>query len=145
MQVLKFGGSSVANATNIKKVKAVVEKKADGRQLVVVVSAFSGVTDKLIHCGLLAMENSIDYKSLITELTQQHVEAVKELLPITTQSSILSWVVQQFHEVEDLCNGIKLLNELSDRTRDRLVSYGELVSSRIIATYCIVRVILLLR
>jgi bifunctional aspartokinase / homoserine dehydrogenase 1 len=135
MQVLKFGGTSVASASIIQKVKAIVEKKANGGQLFVVVSAFSGVTDKLLQAGQLAVEDNKAYKSLIGELTQQHVEVVKELLPITTQSSTLSWVVQQFHEVEDLCNGIKLLNELSERTRDRLVSYGELISSRIIAAY----------
>ncbi|HYO22475.1 MAG TPA: bifunctional aspartate kinase/homoserine dehydrogenase I, partial [Flavisolibacter sp.] len=133
MQVLKFGGTSVANATNIKKVKAIVAQKNGSENLFVVVSAFSGVTDKLLQCGQLAVENNPDYKALTEQLTQQHVEAVKDLLPVTAQSSILSWVVQQFHEVEDLCSGIKLLNELSDRTRDRLVSYGELISSKIIS------------
>jgi bifunctional aspartokinase / homoserine dehydrogenase 1 len=135
MQVLKFGGTSVANATTIQKVKAIVEQKADGSQLFIVVSAFGGVTDKLIKSGQHAIDDNADYKSLIEELTQQHVAAVKGLLPIAMQSSLLSWVLQQFHEVEDLCNGIKLLNEFSDRTRDRLVSYGELVSSRIVSTY----------
>ncbi|HUC79595.1 MAG TPA: bifunctional aspartate kinase/homoserine dehydrogenase I [Flavisolibacter sp.] len=135
MQVLKFGGTSVANAVNIKKVAAIVAAKQEDKPLFVVVSAFSGVTDKLLQCGQWALENSTDFKIAIEDLTQQHVQAVKELLPISSQSSLLSWVVQQFHEVEDLCNGIRLLNELSNRSRDRLVSYGELVSSKIISAY----------
>jgi aspartokinase/homoserine dehydrogenase 1 len=135
MQVLKFGGTSVANAANIKKVKAIVAEKANDENVFVVVSAFSGVTDKLLHCGQSALENNADYKTSIEQLTQQHVEAIKELLPVTEQSSLLSWAVQQFHEIEDLCSGIRLLNELSDRTRDRLVSYGELISSKIISAY----------
>jgi len=135
MQVLKFGGTSVANAVNIKKVAAIVAAKQDDKHLFVVVSAFSGVTDKLLQCGQWALENNPDFETAVETLTQQHVQAVKELLPFDSQSSLLSWVVQQFHEVEDLCNGIRLLNELSDRSRDRLVSYGELVSSRIIAAY----------
>ena len=135
MQVLKFGGTSVANAVNVKKVAAIVAAKRDDKHLFVVVSAFSGVTDKLLQCGQWALESDPDFKTAVESLTQQHVQAVKELLPIENQSSLLSWVVQQFHEVEDLCNGILLLNELSDRSRDRLVSYGELASSRIIAAY----------
>lgn len=135
MQVLKFGGTSVANAAAIRAVKAIVEQKAADENIVVVVSAFSGVTDRLLQCGQWAVDATNDYRSLLETVTQQHVEAVKELLPVTEQSSILSWVVQQFHDAEDICNGVGLLNELSDRTRDRLVSYGELVSSKIIAAY----------
>lgn len=135
MQLLKFGGTSVANAANIKQVKTIIAQKDSDESLFVVVSAFSGVTDKLLQCGQLALENNSDYKQLVEQLTKQHIEVAKELLPVTTQSSILSWVMQQFHELDDLCNGIRLLNEFSDRTRDRLVSYGELVSSKIISIY----------
>ena len=135
MQVLKFGGTSVANASNIRQVKQIVNKKDSTEQMAVVVSAFSGVTDKLLQCGNRALENDSEYNAAIEQLIQQHIEVVKELLPITEQSSILSWVVQQFHEVEDLCNGVNLLSELSDRTRDKLVSYGELISSKIISVY----------
>jgi aspartokinase/homoserine dehydrogenase 1 len=135
MQVLKLGGSSVANAENIKKVKEIVAQKLSSDKLVVVVSAFSGVTDKLLQCGQQAVDKNDNYKTAVEELTQLHLQTVKELLPFTAQSSILSWVMQQFHEIEDLCNGIRLLNELSDRTKDRLVSYGELISSKIIAAF----------
>jgi bifunctional aspartokinase / homoserine dehydrogenase 1 len=135
MQVLKFGGTSVANAENIKKVKAIVAQKLPVEKLLVVVSAFSGVTDKLLACGQQAVEKNAGFRSTIEELSQQHLQVVKELLPFTVQSSSLSWVVQQFHEIEDLCNGILLLNEFSERTKDRLVSYGELISSKIIAAF----------
>src|SRR5829696_4343396 len=135
MQVLKYGGTSVANAENIKKVKAIVAQKLPVDKLVVVVSAFSGVTDRLLACGQLALDNDADYHLKIEELSQLHLQAVKELLPFTAQSSSLSWVVQQFHEIEDLCNGIRLLNEFSERTKDRLVSFGELISSKIITAF----------
>ena len=135
MQVLKFGGTSVANANNIKLVKEIIARKNADKSLFVVVSAFSGVTDKLLQCGQLSLENNIEYKQLIEQLTHLHIDAVKELLPVTAQSSLLSWVMQQFHELDDLCNGIRQLNEFSDRTRDRLASYGEFVSSKIISVY----------
>src|SRR5258708_7494264 len=64
---------------------------------------------------------------------QRHLEAVKHLLPLTRQSSVLSMVKTKCNEIEDICNGVFLLSELSDRTRDKIVSYGELLSSLIIS------------
>ena len=64
---------------------------------------------------------------------QRHLSAVKELLPLTQQSSLLSLVKTLCNEIEDICNGIFLLGELSERTKDRIVSYGEILSSKIIA------------
>lgn len=135
MQVLKFGGTSVANAKNIKQVKEIIEQKIKNGKTIVVVSALSGTTDKLLQCGALAAKADQQYKSLLQQLTQQHLNTIKELLPLTSQSSILSLVMQQFNEVEDICNGIFLLSEFSDRTKDRILSYGELISSNIISAY----------
>jgi aspartokinase/homoserine dehydrogenase 1 len=135
MQVLKFGGTSVANADNIKKVKDIVSKKSNSGKLVVVVSAFSGVTDKLLHCGTMAAEGDPDHKELLKQLAQQHLETVRELLPLTAQSGLLSFVMQQFNEIEDICSGIVSLSEFTEKTRDRILSYGELISSRIISVY----------
>jgi aspartokinase/homoserine dehydrogenase 1 len=133
MQVLKFGGSSVANATNIKKVIAVVKDKIHSDQTIVIVSALGGITDLLLTCSKLAAEGNESYKEQLTEIEQRHLMAVRELIPIQHQSSVLSFVKTQCNEIEDICNGIFLLKELSERTKDRMASYGELLSSRIIA------------
>lgn len=133
MQVLKFGGTSVANAANIKKVKEIVQSRKG--KTVVVVSALGGVTDMLLECGHLAFRGESCYKTTLQKLTDRHLSTVKELLPLTNQSSVLSFVMQQFNEVEDICNGIFLLRDFTDRTRDRIVSYGELISSQIIAAF----------
>ncbi|MBB1282776.1 bifunctional aspartate kinase/homoserine dehydrogenase I [Flavisolibacter sp. BT320] len=133
MQVLKFGGTSVANAANIKKVKEIVQARQG--KTVVVVSALGGVTDMLLECGHLAYRGESCYKSTLQKLTDRHLATVKELLPLTNQSSVLSFVMQQFNEVEDICNGIFLLRDFTERTRDRIVSYGELISSQIIAAF----------
>lgn len=135
MQVLKFGGTSVANAQNIRKVRDIVEQKQKSGSSIVVVSAFSGITDQLLHCGILAAQADTSYKNSLQQISQQHLDAVKELLPVTGQSSVLSFVMQQFNEIEDICNGIILLNEFSERTKDRILSYGELISSRIISCF----------
>jgi len=134
MLVLKFGGTSVAHAANIKKVRDIVDHKRSYGKTIVVVSAFSGTTDALLQCGQLAAA-SASYKEKLDALTQHHLQTVKDLLPLTGQSGVLSFVVKQFNEVEDICNGISLLGEFSDRIKDRLIAYGELISSQIISAY----------
>ena len=135
MQVLKFGGTSVANADNINKIAGIIKIATSKDKTIVVVSALGGVTDLLLQCGALAARADQSYKQLLQEITQRHLNTIKALLPVTTQSSILSQVMQQCHEIEDVCNGVFLLKELSDRTKDKIVSYGELISSHIISSY----------
>lgn len=133
MQVLKFGGSSVANAGNISKVIAIALTASKKEPVILVVSALGGVTDQLIHAGVLAAQGAEEYRQRIKSLEDKHLETVRELLPIQAQSATLSWVKQQLNELESLCDGIFLLGELSPRIKDKLVSYGELLSSYIIA------------
>ena len=133
MQVLKFGGSSVKNAANINKVIEIVKEKSKIDKTIVVVSALGGITDLLLQCSSLAAEADESYKEKLQEAEQRHLSTVKELLPLTQQSSLLSLVKTLCNEIEDICNGIFLLGELSERTKDRIVSYGETLSSQIIA------------
>ncbi|OQP55997.1 bifunctional aspartate kinase/homoserine dehydrogenase I [Niastella yeongjuensis] len=136
MQVLKFGGTSVANAENMNKVSSIVQQvlvRMPQSKTIVVVSALGGVTDVLLQSGGLAAAGDENYKELLQKVEQRHLEAVKALIPVTQQSSVLSWVKQRCNEIEDICNGVFLLGELSARTKDRIVSFGELLSSKIIA------------
>lgn len=133
MQVLKFGGSSVANAVNINKVIAIVKEKVKEDSTIVVVSAFGGITDILLQCSQLAAEGNEAYKEKLHEAELRHLNTVKELITITQQSAVLSLVKTLCNEIEDICTGIFLLKELSERTKDRIVSYGEILSSKIIA------------
>ena len=133
MQVLKFGGTSVANAGNIHKVVEIVQRAAQRDRTIVVVSALGGITDTLLRAGELASNGQENYKELLQVSEQRHLETVKSLIPVSSQSSVLSWVKQRCNEIEDICNGVFLLGELSARTRDRIISFGELLSSRIIS------------
>lgn len=126
MQVLKFGGSSVANAENIKKVSVIVQQAMKRDKTIVVVSALGGITDILLQAGEMASKIDEAYKEKLQVVEQRHLESVKSLLPVAQQSSVLSWVKKNCNEIEDICNGIFLLGELSPRTKDRIVSYGEL-------------------
>ena len=133
MQVLKFGGSSVANAANISKVIDIVKEKIKTDKTIVVVSAFGGITDILLQCSQLAAEGNESYKEKLYEAELRHLTTVKELINITQQSAVLSLVKTLCNEIEDICTGIFLLRELSEHTKDRIVSYGEILSSKIIA------------
>src|SRR6478736_3014846 len=132
MLVLKFGGTSVGSAENIEKVIAIVKEKLKAGKLLVVVSAMGGTTDALLECGKLAAAGNEVYKEKLREIEQRHISTAKELIPVQQQSALLSMVKKMCNEMEDLCNGIFLLNELSVRTIDKLLSYGELLSSQMI-------------
>jgi aspartokinase/homoserine dehydrogenase 1 len=133
MQVLKFGGTSVANAENINKAIEIVRKAITQERATVVVSALGGITDALLQCGTLASGGDESYREKLEQVAQRHLEAVRALIPLTQQSGVLSLVKKRCNEVEDICKGIFLLGELSARTRDKIVSYGELLSSLIIS------------
>ncbi|MEJ7911942.1 MAG: bifunctional aspartate kinase/homoserine dehydrogenase I [Chitinophagaceae bacterium] len=135
MQILKFGGSSVATADTIRKVGGILKEAVKADRTIAVVSALGKVTDGLLQCATLAASGDAAYKELLQELINRHLEAAGTLLPVTNQSGALSKIMQQFNEVEDICNGIFLLRELSKRTKDRISSYGEVVSSGIISAY----------
>ena len=133
MQVLKFGGTSVANAENINKVVAIVKKSVKKDKTVVIVSALGGITDLLLSAAALAAEGDESYKEKLATIEQRHIEAVKQLIPVAQQSQLLSLVKKSCNEIEDICNGIFLLGELTPRSKDRIGSYGEWISSQIIA------------
>lgn len=132
MQVLKFGGTSVANAENINKVVSIVSEASKKEKTIVVVSALGGVTDLLLGAATWAAEGNESYKEKLTVIEQRHLEAVKNLIPVAQQSQLLSLVKKACNEIEDICNGIFLLRELTPRSKDRIGSYGEWLSSQII-------------
>lgn len=133
MQVLKFGGTSVANADNISKVVSIVKESVKKDKTIVVVSALGGVTDLLLTAAALAAEGDEAYKDKLKLVEQRHLEATKQLIPVTYQSQLLSLVKKSCNEIEDICNGIFLLRELTPRSKDRIASYGEWLSSQIIS------------
>lgn len=133
MRVLKFGGSSVANAENINKIVSILNNRLQKEKIVVVVSALGGTTDALISSIVLASKGNELYKEELQRIETRHLEMVKQLLPVSQQSRILSMVKQHCNEIEDICNGVFLLQELTPRTKDRVMSFGELLSSRIIS------------
>ncbi|AUC76312.1 bifunctional aspartate kinase/homoserine dehydrogenase I [Olleya sp. Bg11-27] len=131
MKVLKFGGTSVGSAQNIKKVIAILQKESLTSPIVCVVSAVGGVTDKLLQAGALAKQKDKSYLTVLDKIKSIHYKVIEGL---TSESkAIITEVDQKFEALNQLLNGIFLINELSPKTSDKLVSYGEILSSFIIA------------
>ena len=133
MKVLKFGGTSVANSQNIKLVLDIVLNKAKEDKIIVVVSAFTKVTDLLVLASQKAASNDESFKEVVAEIEKKHLDAIKELIPVSEQSSALSHIKRIINHLETLLDGCFLLGELSPRTSDTILSFGELLSSYIIA------------
>ncbi|MBI1342236.1 MAG: bifunctional aspartate kinase/homoserine dehydrogenase I [Terrimonas sp.] len=137
MQVLKFGGTSMGSPAAIKQVMDIVTGKMQEQQLVVIVSAMSGTTDLLLQCSELAAKGDDTFRDHIREIEARHFAVIRQLMPVQNQGSVLSEVKKYCNEIEDICNGIFLLNESSPRSRDKIMSYGELLSSRILSSLLI--------
>ncbi len=133
MQVLKFGGSSVGTSEAILKMIAIVKARVNATPTIVVVSAMSGVTDQLILLAQTASQGNEAYKTIIQNLAEKHEDAVRALLPTSQQSETLSIVKELIQEIEFNCAELFNQNELTLRMQDQLMSYGEILSSKIIA------------
>lgn len=133
MITLKFGGTSVANAQNIKLVLDIVQKKSKKDKLAVVVSAFSGVTDLLLDASKKAAQKDKSYREIIHLIEKKHKDAIDELIPLSEQNELLSVINNAVLELKTLLDGCFLLGELSPRTADAVASFGELLSAQIIA------------
>ncbi|MFM2014956.1 MAG: bifunctional aspartate kinase/homoserine dehydrogenase [Bacteroidota bacterium] len=133
MQVLKFGGSSVGTSGAISKMIAIVKARVQTKPSIVVVSAISGVTDQLILLGQTAAQGNEAYQTMIQSLRQKHEDAVLALLPTAQQASGLNMVKALIQEIESHCASIFNESVLTLRMQDCLMSYGEILSSKIIA------------
>ncbi|MGF1558681.1 MAG: bifunctional aspartate kinase/homoserine dehydrogenase I [Flavobacteriaceae bacterium] len=134
MQVLKFGGTSVANAQNITLVKNIVSNR-NGEKTIVVVSALGGITDLLLNTAQLASVQNEQYKAVLKEIELRHLGVTKELISINAQSKVLSKVKSELNTLETLLEGAFLIGEITPKLSDKIVSYGELLSSYIISEF----------
>ncbi len=133
MITLKFGGTSVANAQNINLVVDIVQNKSKQDKLLVIVSAFSGITDLLLTCSKKAAQKDKTYRDSISEIEKKHKVAVEELIALSEQNELLTKINSSILELKTLLDGCFLLGELSPRTADAIASFGEILSAQIIA------------
>ncbi len=129
MKVLKFGGTSVGTVDSIRTLIEILKKEKSERQNpVVVLSAMSGVTNLLISMADRAA-NGEDFAAHLTELENRHFDVVKALLDVPRQNPVFTKLKLFFNQLEDLLQGISSLQELTPKTRDLVLSYGERCST----------------
>ena len=132
MKVIKFGGTSVGTPSSILNVNRIVE--AVSEPVIVVVSALGGITDKLINASRMAAEGNPTYENEFREIVGRHVEMIEEVIPAGEQQRGLQRRVGELlNELKDIFQGIYLIKDLSQKTEDTIVSYGERLSSIIVA------------
>ncbi len=131
MKVLKFGGTSVGTVESLSHVKKIVESCTE--QVIVVVSALGGITDKLINTAQLASKGDITYLESYAHIVERHNIVIDGLVPADKQFDVKSIVNPLLEELGNIYRGVNLIGDLSERTLDIIVSYGERLSSVIIS------------
>ena len=132
MKVLKFGGTSVGSPSSILNVKKIVE--AQSEPVVVVVSALGGITDKLISTSRLAVEGDAKYLDSYSEMVSRHHEMVDSIITdSTTKTQLLQKIDPMLDDLKSIYQGVFLIHDLSTKTMNAIVSYGERISSNIVA------------
>ena len=133
MKVLKFGGTSVGSVESILNVKKIVEGQTE--PVIVVVSALGGITDKLIKTSQMALEGDSQYQKSFYEIVERHEQMIEAIIPAGRERETLMAVVRALlEELRSIYQGVYLIRDLSPKTAAAIVSYGERISSRIVAT-----------
>ncbi len=133
MKVLKFGGSSVANAERITNIIKIALEKRKETPVAVVVSAFSGITDSLIEMANLAVNQNHKYLEIFEEIKNRHLKTAEELISKERINHVQNVIKITLQELEDLLHGISLIKELSPKSLDFIMSFGERLSAYIIS------------
>ena len=133
MKILKFGGTSVGSIQSIEQVLSIIEDRLKPETtLAVVFSAFSGVTDQLIQICQTAARGDQGYHKLFVQLEKRHIETADALLSLQKRSYVLTQIKIMMKNIEELAYGIFLVKEVTDKTLDFMMSFGERLSAYII-------------
>ena len=131
MKVLKFGGSSVGSKESITNLKQIVESQQD--DVIVVVSALGGITDKLIATAKMAAGGERQYEAETEAMLARHEQMIRDVIVPERRRKAYTQVRKLFGELKEIMQGLYLLHDLSEKTMDTIVSYGERLSSQIVA------------
>lgn len=135
MKVLKFGGTSVGSVESILSLKAIVEKEAQKQPIIVVVSALGGITDKLLATSQLAQKGDEAWRDEFQAMVERHHKMIDTIITDPRKrESLFNLVDSLFEQLRSIYFGVYLIRDLSKKTQDAIVSYGERLSSNIVAT-----------
>jgi bifunctional aspartokinase / homoserine dehydrogenase 1 len=133
MKVLKFGGTSVGSIENLLKVKEIIDRQED--DVVIIVSAFGGITDKILTMARTAATTRTFTTNEMMEITDRHLTTINALVPETHKKEITEKLQEKLDELSGMIKGVSLIGELTDKTLDRIGGMGEMLSSTIIAPF----------
>ncbi|MCQ2233815.1 MAG: bifunctional aspartate kinase/homoserine dehydrogenase I [Paludibacteraceae bacterium] len=133
MKVLKFNGASVGSIKNLQQVKKIVE--AVNEPVIIVVSAAEGITDKLVTTSSLAAQGASAYTDQFAEVVAVHRGIVEGIIPTSNQQKVLDEVNALHGELENILKGVCLIKELTQKTFNAILSYGERISALIISRF----------
>lgn len=135
MKVLKFGGTSVGSVKSILSLKHIVEREARRQPIVVVVSALGGITDNLISTSRMAQEGREEWKESYAKMVDRHHKMIDTIITDPNdRERLFNTVDALFEQLHSLYYGVFLIRDLSRKTLDMIVSYGERLSSNIVST-----------
>lgn len=133
MKVLKFGGTSCGTVDSIQSVLSIIKGNLEkGEKIAVVFSAMGGVTNQLIETGKRASVSDLSYFDLVKAIEERHFNVVRALIDVKAQSKVFANIRTIINELEDLLKGVSLIREISSRTADLIVSFGERLSTTLI-------------
>ena len=132
VKVMKFGGTSIGSAASILKVKEIVESAE--KPVIVVVSAMAGITDQLLKTSLLAAQGDCSYEKEYSQILSRHIETTQETITDPTKrNTVLKQIVSLLEELENIFKGVFLVRDISMKTSDIILSYGERLSSLVLS------------
>lgn len=135
MKVLKFGGTSVGSVESILSLKKIVEREAKSQSVIVVVSALGGITDKLIATAQMALKGEERWKDEFEAMVDRHHKMIDTIITDTRKRvDLFNTVDSLFDQLRSIYFGVYLIHDLSEKTQNAVVSYGERLSSNIVAT-----------
>ena len=135
MKVLKFGGTSVGSVSSILSLQKIVEKEAKHQPVIVVVSALGGITDQLIATSRLAFQGNENWRTEFNSMVARHHKMIDTIITNPEdREHLFSKVDSLFEQLQSIYYGVFLIHDLSKKTEDTIVSYGERLSSIIVTT-----------
>ena len=135
MKVLKFGGTSVGSVKSILSLKQIVENEAKKQPVVIVVSALGGITDKLLATSQLALKGNEAWREEFEAMVSRHHKMIDTIITDTkAREDLFNKVDALLEQLRSIYFGVFLIHDLSEKTQDAIVSYGERLSSLIVAT-----------
>ena len=133
MKVLKFGGTSVGSKESILSLKHIVEEQPE--KVIVVVSALGGITDQLINTSKMALKGDEEYRKQFEQIVERHHKMVNDVITDEEKRNKLMPLLNSLlDELKSIYYGVYLIGDLSEKTQAAIVSYGERLSSHIVAT-----------